>query len=201
MRASQLPLLSKWVCTYFQKGRNRTLEIRRVYIDGTIDEFPFVSICLDDPRILLDPANEQSCDILPSELAQATDLFADPGCYELLRLTEAEILRTRNFRPKQPLCFIVVSLDHMGSPNAVLGLDHYEAMSLFAQQANAGIFRAAPSEPEIATLRERFGIQASDRRLLRAPVLSNGSDLPAERGRTVQSAFLPSHGPDGHQSQ
>lgn len=62
--------------------------MHRVYIDGTLDHYPFAAINLDDPIVLLDPQHPKASDLKPHMLARSCDLFTDEACYRLLLLAE-----------------------------------------------------------------------------------------------------------------
>lgn len=124
-----LPMLSKWACLFSAKGRARFLDVFKIYADGSFEKYPYGSICLDVPLILLDPENADSNRMRPSNIAQACDLFPDPACYRFLRMIEDDIIEKALHRAINPIFYVIAGMDDQYFPTAIVGLDYGEALA------------------------------------------------------------------------
>jgi len=124
----ELPITSKWACIYSRKGRARYLDMLAVYADGSLDKFPFGSINLDAPLILLNPDHESANPTRPSNIANACDLFTDSTCYGLLRLVEEHIHEWKLFEAIDPLIYFVAKFDEQLRPSAIVPFHYAEAL-------------------------------------------------------------------------
>jgi len=156
MDAIELPALTRYLCLYSRKGRARYLDMHRIYIDGSFDDFAFASINLDDPIVLLDPQHSKASSIRPYELAKACDLFIDECCYRLLKLTEDEILRRNLFDPADPICFAACELDQHHMPSRVISMAYNQALAFLQERAEAAFRYAEQVEISDPTLRAIF---------------------------------------------
>lgn len=156
---------SKWICLYLIKGRNRYLEMFKLYFNGTLDKYPVASICLDEPLVLLDPSHPRCSSIRPSVIAESCDLFADPLCYGLLRLVEEQIIATAVFTPRAPEAFVISELDAQFQPAKVARFEYADALSIFTTHARNLHLPITPKvcDPD-GELREIFAVHAADLR-------------------------------------
>lgn len=129
MEQITLPLLSKWACLYSARGRARYLDMFQIYADASLAQYPYGSINLDAPLVLLNPKRPSSNRTRPSNIAQACDLFPDLACYRILALAEEDIIRRSLEKAVSPILYIPSSFDDQYLPNALLALDYGEALA------------------------------------------------------------------------
>ena len=129
MQKLQLPLLSKWACIFSIKGRARHLDMVEMFADGSFNNYPYASINLDAPLVLLNPSHEDNNATRPSNIAQACDLLSDQESYGLLRLVEEHIIAKDLCRAINPLLFTIGGFDDRHLPNKLTVLPYGEAIA------------------------------------------------------------------------
>lgn len=144
MECLSLPLVSKWACIFSAKARARYLDFMKLYADGSFDKYPYASICLDAPLILLQPEHPDSNRTRPSNIAQACDLFPDPGCYKFMRMIEDDIIGRGLFKATNPIFYAIAEVDSLYSPTRLFTADYGEAL---AQLRDLHVSAPIPATP------------------------------------------------------
>lgn len=129
MSRLKLPLLNKWACIYSVKGGARCLDMIEIFGDGSFRRFPYATINLDSPLVLLNPESDRNNPTRPSNIARACDLLPDPQAYGLLRLAEEHIIEGELHRPTDALFFTIAVMDGQYSPTQINVLEFSEAMA------------------------------------------------------------------------
>lgn len=100
-----------------------------VFADGSFNNYPYASINLDAPLVLLNPSHQDNNPTRPSNIAQACDLLPDPIAYGLMKLVEEHIIAKDLCRAVNPLFFTISGFDNHYLPNKLNVLPYGEAIA------------------------------------------------------------------------